>query len=447
MHPSTEVTQAPPALARTTRSAPAAPQGGVPGRFGDALAQAMALPEPAATATPATPGAAAAPASPAPTDAMKGQPLANALPALPDAAAKLEPHPVAGPSKPAGDEPGTATEAEQDKPSAEAAKPSEEPQPPAPSQPILPTLPQAAPSQAAPIVAQPDAAPFEAGGAAPSTGEDGSATAVAGVDGRQPSSTSAPAAAVQTPAPSATTPPHVAASPGPNEPAAHAVQGRRSADTAEKEPTAAAPAIPVDATPFPAIALAPPSAAPASIGPHPAPSQASPRPSAAAGEPAPPSAAVQVGPVLASFAASAAQPGAPQHLTIRLDPLDLGRVQVHIERLPDGSARVDLKVEKPDTLLLLLRDQPQLHRALDLAGVPSAERTLQFHLAPPDLAPSNAASPGSMAAQSNADQGHGQQRPGQPQSGRFAAHGPASSLGEPIPGTAAFRRAGVDITA
>lgn len=187
-----------------------------------------------------------------------------------------------------------------------------------------------------------------------------------------------------------------------------------------------------------------PNAAPAPVGaaPHPAapaPSQAAPRPSAA-GESAPPSAAVQVGPVLASFAASAAHAGAPQHLTIRLDPLDLGRVQVRIERSPDGSARVDLKVEKPDTLLLLLRDQPQLHRALDLAGVPSTERTLQFHLAPPDAAAS-----GSMTGQSNADHGHGQQRPGQ-QSSRVATHGTPPSSGA-ISGPATFRRAGVDITA
>ena len=180
--------------------------------------------------------------------------------------------------------------------------------------------------------------------------------------------------------------------------------------------------------------------APLGVAPHPAAPQAPAR-SPAADKPAPPPAAAQVGPALASFAVGASHPGAPQHLTIRLDPTDLGRVQVRIERSPDGSARVDLKVEKPDTLLLLLRDQPQLHRALDLAGVPSTERTLQFHLAPPD-----AASPGGMAAQSNADGGHGQHRPGQPHSGRFAAHG-APSSGEPIPGPATFRRAGVDIMA
>ena len=107
---------------------------------------------------------------------------------------------------------------------------------------------------------------------------------------------------------------------------------------------------------------------------------------------------------------------------------------------------MDLKVEKPDTLLLLLRDQPQLHRALDLAGVPSTQRTLQFHLAP-DAPTPHAPMPGGMAAQSNADHGHGQQRPGQPHPGRFVTNGTAPTLGEPISGPAAFRRAGVDITA
>ncbi len=164
------------------------------------------------------------------------------------------------------------------------------------------------------------------------------------------------------------------------------------------------------------------------------------RPAAAAAPP-PTSPAEQVGPVLASFAASAAQPNAAQHLTIRLDPAELGHVQVRIERMPDGPARVELVVERPDTLLLLLRDQPELHRALDLAGVPAADRTLQFQLAPA------AADPGTTTPQFNADPGPGQQRPGQPRqhganNGRSVAHDDPT-----IRPAAAFRRAGVNIMA
>ncbi len=436
MQPSTAPTQAPPAHARMTQSSPAAPSRGVPGGFGHVLTQALAAPEPAGAAEPA---------SPAPTETTASP--AQALPALPAVAAAPQADPAAiDPSKPEKD--GTAAsahEAKEDKSSVEAAKPSEELQAPASSQPILPAPPQAAPPQAAPMVTQPVATPSEDGDATPSTGQDSSTAPVAGIDGREPPSASAPAAAQTAASPASAPPSHAAAPSEASDTAAHAVQKHFGAVVAEKEPSAASPAIPAEAaSPLPVASASLPSIAPAPLGvaPHsaPAPPQAPAR-STAAEKPALPSAAVQVGPVLASFAAGVAHSGAPQHLTIRLDPMDLGRVQVRIERSPDGSARVDLKVEKPDTLLLLLRDQPQLHRALDLAGVPSSERTLQFHLAPPD-----APAPGAMAAQSNADGGHGQHRPGQPHSGRFAAHG-APSLGESIPGPAVFRRAGVDITA
>lgn len=428
MQPSTAPTQALPAHARMMQSSSAAPSRGVPGGFGDALTQALASPEPAGSPVPAIP-------APAETTALPAQ----ALPALPTVAAAPQADPaVIDPSKPEKDEPAaSATETKEDKPSGEAAKPAEELQAPAPFEPILPAQPQITPPQAAPMAAQPVASPSETDDA-PSTEQDSSTSPVAGIEGRQPPSASAPAAAQ-----AAALPSHAAAPSEAGDTAAHAVQKHSVAAAAEEEPSAALLALPAEAAALPPVASAPlPNAAPAPLGvaPHPAAPQAPAR-SPAADKPAPPPAAAQVGPALASFAAGVAHPGAPQHLTIRLDPTDLGRVQVRIERSPDGSARVDLKVEKPDTLLLLLRDQPQLHRALDLAGVPSTERTLQFHLAPPD-----AAAPGGMAAQSNADGGHGQHRPGQPHSGRFAAHG-APSSGEPIPGPAAFRRAGVDIMA
>jgi len=73
-------------------------------------------------------------------------------------------------------------------------------------------------------------------------------------------------------------------------------------------------------------------------------------------------------------------------MTLRLHPAELGVVQVQIGRTETGSARVEITVEKADTLQTLLRDQPQLHRALDDAGLPAAGRTIVFHAVPPPSA-------------------------------------------------------------
>ena len=76
-----------------------------------------------------------------------------------------------------------------------------------------------------------------------------------------------------------------------------------------------------------------------------------------------------------------------QRVTMRLDPPELGRVQVRIDRPTDAPARVEITVEKAETLTLLLRDQTQLQRALDQAGVPAEGRSVTFHVASPEPAP------------------------------------------------------------
>jgi flagellar hook-length control protein FliK len=72
-----------------------------------------------------------------------------------------------------------------------------------------------------------------------------------------------------------------------------------------------------------------------------------------------------------------------QTLIVRLNPGELGHVQITIARPNDGPASVSLVAERPETLLLLLRDQPHLNQALDQAGIPSEARTLTFDLATP----------------------------------------------------------------
>jgi hypothetical protein len=107
-------------------------------------------------------------------------------------------------------------------------------------------------------------------------------------------------------------------------------------------------------------------------------------------------------------------------ITVQLSPQSLGRVDIRIDRAPDGLAQVSLTVARPETLALLVRDQTQLNDALDRAGVPGDQRVLSFHLAPADAgsqtAPPVAASNGTQTqersdhqqtAPDTAFQGHG----------------------------------------
>ena len=103
-----------------------------------------------------------------------------------------------------------------------------------------------------------------------------------------------------------------------------------------------------------------------------------------------------------------------QRVTMRLDPPELGRVQVRIDRPTDAPARVEITVEKAETLTLLLRDQTQLQRALDQAGVPAEGRSVTFHVASPEPAPRSepapAPAPGVAAGGPNGNGSHGAQR-------------------------------------
>jgi flagellar hook-length control protein FliK len=65
---------------------------------------------------------------------------------------------------------------------------------------------------------------------------------------------------------------------------------------------------------------------------------------------------------------------------IRLDPADLGRVDVRIDVDRTGQVTSHLRVEKPETLSMLRQDAPQLQRALDDAGFKTGDGGLQFSL-------------------------------------------------------------------
>jgi hypothetical protein len=326
----------------------------------DAAPLASAQPRPVTTAAaksqPGSPAAASA-AAPWPDasrpDSVASNDAKEPVPAPADRAVPAAAPAVSRTSRPAA--PGRAAEPLEprtaDRPvgaSALAAAPRTEPKPPAePGAPVA----RSAASENGPVAAKPPGAPPAR---APTVPPHPSVAAdpVAGV--REP--VPAPSAVMET-------------RPAKAVPAEAPVTA--AAGTAAEQPMALASA-PVEA----AVASAVAGTAPAPPGPAvPAPAA----PSAAGPAPAAPAPAAQVAPALLSMARS---PDGGQQMTLRLHPAELGMVQVDIDRGSAGGAAVRISVEKPDTMQALLRDQPQLHKALDDAGVPSTGRTVTFTLAP-----------------------------------------------------------------
>lgn len=69
-----------------------------------------------------------------------------------------------------------------------------------------------------------------------------------------------------------------------------------------------------------------------------------------------------------------------RHFDIRLDPPELGQVQVHLSVDDAGRAQASLIVDKPQTLALLQRDANNLNRALTDAGLNLPNNGLNFSL-------------------------------------------------------------------
>ena len=65
---------------------------------------------------------------------------------------------------------------------------------------------------------------------------------------------------------------------------------------------------------------------------------------------------------------------------IRLDPPELGRIDVRLEIDSDGQVKSRLIVERSETLDMLRRDAPQLERALQQAGLKTSDNALEFSL-------------------------------------------------------------------
>jgi flagellar hook-length control protein FliK len=77
--------------------------------------------------------------------------------------------------------------------------------------------------------------------------------------------------------------------------------------------------------------------------------------------------------------AARAQAGSHQ-FDIRLDPPELGRIEVRLDVDRNGQVTSHITVDRADTLQLLQSQQPQLERALEQAGLKTADNGLQFTL-------------------------------------------------------------------
>lgn len=223
----------------------------------------------------------------------------------------------------------------------------------------------------------------------------------------------APAEAQEAPAPPADTAASFTVAPGmARRPSAHSPGAPRSAAHAEvaaerrtdPPPPAAPPQAATDAR-APAFAGIAPSPAPAKPRPagataHRAEGEA-PSPAAlaadapppartAATENSPPAAtarppaptlppARQVTPVLVAVAIG----GGTARLSVTLEPAELGRVEISVERSGDA-AQVQILAERPETLALLQRDQRELDRALNQAGIATEGRSVALGLAQQD---------------------------------------------------------------
>jgi len=139
-------------------------------------------------------------------------------------------------------------------------------------------------------------------------------------------------------------------------------------------------------------------------------------------------------------------PGGSSRLTVRLDPAELGQVQIQIDRAHDATAAVRITAERPETLSLLMRDQHDLRRTLDQAGVPTDGRTLSFQLADQPPPSSNGSSNG---GEGQGFAGGAGNDPGQSRGGRNTPWQSGGEARETMAArsTRSWARSGLDITA
>ena len=133
----------------------------------------------------------------------------------------------------------------------------------------------------------------------------------------------------------------------------------------------------------------------------------------------------------------ATKPGSGS-VTVRLHPVELGQVEIRLERGAGGQTRLILRAERPETLRMLADQRPHLDAALARAGIAAGQRHISFDPAPaggPESFAAVATRP--SAAQSSSPSAWHQDgsSPSPAGNGGSAAAGPISAHGGSAVGT------------
>jgi flagellar hook-length control protein FliK len=139
-------------------------------------------------------------------------------------------------------------------------------------------------------------------------------------------------------------------------------------------------------------------------------------------------------------------PDGAQSVTVRLQPAELGQVQIRIDQPVEGPPHIDITADRPETLQMLQRDEPRLQQVLDQAGVMSTGRTVSFQVSVPDQVGATASRPDSMAAGSGSS-GQGQSGGAWRQSNDTWSGSGSGTDSDQGQARARWFRAGLDITA
>ena len=84
--------------------------------------------------------------------------------------------------------------------------------------------------------------------------------------------------------------------------------------------------------------------------------------------------------VVAATLARTFEGGETKHLTLRLDPPELGKIEIQMQFTKDKSVKTHMIFEKPETMLMMQRDSRTLELAMQNAGMDAGGNSLSFEL-------------------------------------------------------------------